>query len=381
MRGAVLFFLSVLAFWAVGTLPLRAQTKPSPIYQKGMTAYNLGDYEKALEDFTAALDENPDSWNAYQQQGYCFYHLGRRNEMTAAFNESLRLHPNNTELKAFLAGLSNAPNPPTPVPSHPWKSAKARTRLTTPSTTPVPTHSTLSERAETSSWLKLSGDISYGALGDLTNAANYWNQELAKFSAPGNASVANWGFQFGLEGGLALDKNNALSVQTIFETGHGFQEHLNYSSPVTESINPQLFTFGVNYYRYFPANNGRFFLTAGVLFGEAIVDYYQDDPIETFQGPLVGNNLGFTLGAGQEWKMSSTVGFELAGRFRYLNISQLQNNYFVSSGGSGKAVLAVDSLGDIGLASPQAFGQGSLRYATMDFTGFDLGFSFNFYLF
>lgn len=377
MFKSTLFLFIFGIFFCSFTSSIQAQPKTFDDYQKGMASYNLGNYEEALKNFNAAINDDPDSWASYQQAGYCYFHLNRRKKMTASFNESLKLHPDNPELKAFIAGLPQTQDLGTTPVSSPPPPVRHLKQTSSPSIADKVSN----EKWGSSSWLNLSGALSYEALGDLSNAANIWNQDITKASAQGNASLANWGFQFGVEGGLALDKTNVLSLQSGFETGHGFQENLVYSSPVTENINPQLFIAGLNYYRYFPSENGRYFVTAGILFGEAIADYYQDDPVETLQGPLAGNNFGFTIGAGREWKMSPTVGFELIGRFRYLTINQLQNNYFVSTGGTGQAVLATDSLGNIGLASPQSIGQNGLRYATLDFTGFNLGFAFNFYLF
>lgn len=383
---AIFLSLAFIASFCFPISSLYAQPTQPNDFQKGMTAYNLGNYEEALKDFNAALDDNPDSWESYEQQGYCYFHLNDQKKMMEAFNESLKLHPDNPELKDFISGLSKllAPTPtvssfneepPPPLsagPSNPNPAAKDYAQAA---------KIQVQEKWGSSSWINLSGAFSFGALGDLNNAANVWNQTLAQYHDQGNASVANLGFQFDLENGLALDKTNALSFQVGFETGHGFQQYLVYSSPVTESINPQLFLFGLNYYHYFPDQNSRYIMTVGILFGEAVVDYYQDDPYETLQGPLGGNNFGFQLGLGREWRISPTVGFQMMGRFRYLSISQLENNYFVSGGGAGQAVLAVDSQGSLGLATPQDIGQGGLRYASIDYTGFSLNFSFNFYVF
>lgn len=378
-----LTFLSLVIASSLAFPAYAFYTKPetSDNFLKGMAAYALGHFDEALKDFSAVLADNPGSWQAYEQEGYCYFHLNRPGEMNAAFNESLQLHPDNAELRDFLQQIGSPLNPvpspgPTPVP--------VPTAIPSPAAAPFPETRPAPQAPDkwgSSSWLNLSGAFSYAALGDLNNAANLWNQVLAQDNAQGNASAANLGFQLGVEGGLALDKTDALSLQAGFETGHGFQEHLVYSSPLTESVNPQLFTFGLNYYRYFPAGDTRFFLTGGVLFGLVAADYYQDDPTETIQGPLFGNNLGFQLGAGEEWRLSPAVGFQVIGRFRYLSIPQLQNNFNVPGMGNGQAVLATDSQGDLGLALPQQIGQGGLRYAVMDYTGASLSFSFNFYLF
>ena len=372
MKQILLFFLSGIFLFTTG-IPLAQATAPDH-FQKGMVSYNLGNYQEALQSFDHAIDDNPDSWEAYQQAGYCYFHLDQRVKMLSAFDESLKLHPDNAELKEFIKNSVKAPTP-TPIPaalSTPTQATTGHTPSLLPAGGP--------EERGNSPWLNLSGGFGYESLGDLVNAANFWNQQINQYHDQGNASVANLGFQCDLEIGDVVDPTNAFSLQVGFETGHGFQEHLVYSSPVTQNINPQLFTFGWNYYHYIPVGDTRFILTGGFLFGLALVDYYQDDPIETIQGPLSGNNLGFTLGVGAEWPVSSRVGFQMMGRFRYLSITHLQNNFNVGNLSSGQAVLAKDSQGTLGLATQQDISNGGLSYAVMDYTGFNLICSFNFYL-
>src|ERR1039457_66748 len=97
----------VMALWffLFFTAVAQAETAPLDDYQKGLTAYNLGDYSKALQCFKNAVGQDPDSWLAYQKEGYCYFHLGQEEKMNLAFFESLRLHPKNPELKAFIANL------------------------------------------------------------------------------------------------------------------------------------------------------------------------------------------------------------------------------------------------------------------------------------
>ncbi|HVZ79791.1 MAG TPA: tetratricopeptide repeat protein [bacterium] len=367
------FFYLFLAFltlftWPTSRCPAQTSQKKLTYYQKGMTAYNLGQYDKALIDFKEALDDDPDSWEAYQQEGYCYYQLGKPKEMKAAFDESLKRNPENPELKEFIKKI-----PPPDKKGHSKGKKETKPEATLPETTP--TH------WGHAPWLNLSTSLDYALLQDLSVSANAWNAILTQYHAPGSGSVANIGFQFALEFGQPLDPQDTLSLSAGFETGHGFHEDLGPSSPVSLTINPQLFLFGLNYYRYFPEASSRFFLTGGVLFGLSVTDYYQNDPTETIQGPLSGNGVGFTFGLGKEWRLASDIGFQLAARFRYLTINKLQNDYLVTTGGSGQAVLATDSQGDIGLASPQAIGQDGLRYATLDYTGLNINFSLNFYWF
>ena len=87
-------------------VPVQAETEHSDDYQKGLTFYNQGDYSKALQYFDSAIDKNPNSWVVFEKEGYCYFHLGEEGQMNEAFDESLKLHPKNHELKAFIAGLA-----------------------------------------------------------------------------------------------------------------------------------------------------------------------------------------------------------------------------------------------------------------------------------
>ncbi len=396
--------MMVLGFFLLSGNVVKAQTDNSSDFQKGLTAYDLGDFQQALLYFNKAIANNPNSWQAYLVEGYCYFHLGQDIQMKLALFESLRLHPDNPELKTFMSNLpgkgsssTNAqvqspPAVPTLASPTPETAKAKKIKLgdedieAAPSKTPTTgadlTNANLREKWGSSSWLKITGGLGYGALGDLANAANVWNQEIAQARAQGTASFSNVGYRFVLEGGIPLDKTNSWSVQADFETGHNFEASLVYSSPVTQNISPQLLAFGMNYYHYFPYESGRFFLMGGVFFGEALVNFYSDDPIETDSGVLTGNSFGFNLGFGNELKISPSTGFEISGRFRYLTISQVRNNYLVTSySNTGQVVLAADANGNLGLADTRSIGQGGLRYATVDFTGFNLNCGFVFHLF
>ena len=397
-------WLTVLGSFLLLGSGIQAQTDNSDDYQKGLTSYNLGDYQQALRYFKNAFVKDPNSWLAYQEEGYCYFHLGQDVQMKLALFESLRLHPDNPELKAFMSNLpgkgnssSNAQAPSSPdastLTSPTSETAKAKKIKVEDedleaahSNTKTPVREVLGppvpEKWGSSSWLKITGGLGFGALGDLANAANEWNKEISQARAQGNASFSDAGIQLALEGGDFLDKTNSLSAQVEFETGHGFQDSLVYTSPVTQNINPQLLTFGVNYYHFFPSESGRFFIMGGIFYGLALVDYYSDDPIETISGVLTGNSLGFNFGIGNEFKISSSTGFELSGRFRALTISQVRNNYLVTSySNTGQAVLAADPNGNLGLVDARSIGQNGLRYATLDYTGLTLNFALVFHLF
>ncbi len=93
----VLFLLILLAH------PLAASaTSPEDYYNAGMDLMKQKDYEKAVQYFRAAVDQRPDYWQAYQFLGEAYYQSANRTEAVVAMRESLRLHPQNPDLKKFM---------------------------------------------------------------------------------------------------------------------------------------------------------------------------------------------------------------------------------------------------------------------------------------
>jgi len=93
--GLVLFFLAASA---------RA-TSPEDFYNAGMDLFKNHDYEKAVQYFHAAVEERPDYWQAYQFLGEAYYQTANRTEAVVAMEQSLKLHPNNPDLRKFLSKI------------------------------------------------------------------------------------------------------------------------------------------------------------------------------------------------------------------------------------------------------------------------------------
>ncbi len=74
-------------------------------YQAGMRLYNQQDYAQAARYFQAAIQEDPNNWRAYQGLGLCDYALGDRSSARQAFDQSLRIHPDNPQLEKFEESL------------------------------------------------------------------------------------------------------------------------------------------------------------------------------------------------------------------------------------------------------------------------------------
>ena len=63
------------------------------IYQAGVSYYESGDYEKAIEAYKRAIQLNPGSMDFYYHLGMAFSSLGRYKEAVQAYNSAIRLKP------------------------------------------------------------------------------------------------------------------------------------------------------------------------------------------------------------------------------------------------------------------------------------------------
>ena len=89
---------------ALGLLPAAAfAVTAEEYYDAGQRLFKAQDYEKAVQYFHAAIEQRPDYWQAYQFIGEAYYQAANRTEAVVAMEQSLKMHPNNPELKKFLA--------------------------------------------------------------------------------------------------------------------------------------------------------------------------------------------------------------------------------------------------------------------------------------
>jgi tetratricopeptide (TPR) repeat protein len=90
----LLLFLVVTPLWA--TVPAE------DYYNAGIGLFQQKDYDRAIQYFHAAIQEKSDFWQAYQFLGEAYYQASNRTEAVVAIQQSLKLHPDNPELKKFL---------------------------------------------------------------------------------------------------------------------------------------------------------------------------------------------------------------------------------------------------------------------------------------
>lgn|GEM_PF-5809436 len=78
---------------------------PENDYRRGLDLYGRGRYEEALVRFQLAIDENWVFWQSYQMVGYCYFELRDKESAVKAFEESLKINPNNPKLAKIYNDL------------------------------------------------------------------------------------------------------------------------------------------------------------------------------------------------------------------------------------------------------------------------------------
>jgi tetratricopeptide (TPR) repeat protein len=76
-------------------------------YKNGLSLYQQGRYEQALVRFEQAIDENFTFWQSYQMVGYCYFELHEKDDAMKAFEESLKINPNNPKLVKIYNNLKS----------------------------------------------------------------------------------------------------------------------------------------------------------------------------------------------------------------------------------------------------------------------------------
>ncbi len=369
-------------------------------YKTGYRLYQQGYYEKAIRYFCNAVDEDMDFWQCYQMIGNCYFQLRQKNAALAAYQECLRIHPNNSTLikdcRDLTTGAFDYPlqpvdeekpkyiskiAPPVDIPSEVLAQVSGMSVKTPAFDQPVNYYPRKNE-GRNPLWFKLDSTYGFTGTGDLGAGVVAWNKNLAQNGEEGYVLARNAGIEMGLETGYSLDPKDAVSVGLSYLGGQGYSVNLvSSSSGVLQSINPDTYSASLNYYRYFPVGKNRFFVMGGLGYYLSMVSYYQQASTQPIYGNLSGGNIGAEVGIGNEWFFTKSVGLELSGSFRYANIPKVQGTVSGLSAGPSTAALAIQPNGTVGIQSTQYIGGGISDYASIDYTGIDLKLSMDLYLF
>lgn|GEM_PF-1950045 len=387
------FLLSTfLTLFVAGTCLASPEKAGVLEYQTGFRLYQKGKYQEALHHFYLAADENLDSWKTYHMIGNCYFVLQQRDAAMGAYQESLKINPNNPGLLTNFRKLQFSTSSLSSFSLQPMEEidpayGKQPTITVSPDliaqvsgyAMPYVSHKRAGPRFPV--WIKLNSSFGFATMQDLESDAQSWNKSSGSSGQNGLASARNTGIELGLESGVNLDEANIISFGLDYLGGEGYQVTVvSPNSDLLQSVNPDTYALGLNYYRNFTGGKSRLYAMGGVGYYFTQVRYYQADSVSPVMGEFSGGAVGCSLGVGNEWFVTREVGLELSGRFRYAKIPQVQGSASNQTMGT-TAALAVLRNGTLGVQPSQSLGQGNGDYASIDYTGFDVRLSMDLYLF
>ncbi len=379
----------------------------------GMALYQKGLYDKAIVYFQKAVQADPGDWQGYENLGDAYSKNGDNQDALNAYQQSLRIHPDNPTVQAHidsLGGTSNTVSPANP-PSNSQVEQEAPVQNNKAGQfrryRPQPADS-LAPMDHAKVWAKFELGYNYSVQGDLMNSVTALNGENANGTLPfgftnGNASMDAGGFNSGGEVGFLINPNNGIAIGFHYLQANDYTYSAYNSAPSsiagypsdfeTTTMTPSVVPFTLDYYLFLPDSGGRFFISAGVGYYAAnvhvdenysVVNYeytagdpnYQNDYNHPF-GDLTAGNVGFQVGIGRDFAVNPNFGISIFARGRYARISNFRGT--LSDGNPW--VLAKYADGTVDIDNPSFIGTNGETYATVDFTGFDIGASLNFYSF
>jgi hypothetical protein len=255
-------------------------------------------------------------------------------------------------------------------------------------------------------WMKGEVGYNYSALTAFMDSASVENQIIAANGWSGSALADHNGYQLGLELGFLINPymGFALGYRDVHSNDYTLNQNLGngpatvtggggvtYSSDFeNESLSPVADYFSADLYLFLPDASGRFFLSAGAALvrGQVHVedDYSyviaNDDPTvaDTFSGDLVSYGVGFQASIGRDIALGGPWGLSLYGRGRFARLTNFRGTvYNPNTGGVANDGLALFPNGEVFSTDVANIGGSGITYATVDFTGFDVGVALTFF--
>jgi len=241
-------------------------------------------------------------------------------------------------------------------------------------------------------WATVELGYNWSNQADLMNGATNFNNFVNQGGYTGIATMDNSGVEGGVELGFMLDENNGIALGFRGIATTAYNANINYqngnsqtaSDFETVSIQPYVVPLTLDYYLFLPDHDGRFFLTAGVgyYFADVTVNdnfsyTNQGGGSDQYLGDLTGGNIGFQFGVGRDFELSRHLGLRLFARGRYAKITNI-NGTFTSADGDYDNYGLVTTPQGIYVDSTSNIG-GNEKYATLDYTGFDVGIGLTFF--
>jgi hypothetical protein len=350
----ILFFFGFLGLLG----PLHA-TSSNDDFLEGFDLYAHKDYAHSIPYLKTALQSDPENWKAYQILGYDYYLSNQQEQALFAFDQSLRWHPNNPDLRNKAEGI--------------------RARIIWEA-----------ERNDIyprvfrnyNIWVRLHTGVITASLGDLSKGAPAFRNYYTPIYGHATASVDGFGPLMGLEVGFMLDTYNAWGV--VFDgaplNGYKALAQDNFGNSLKGTIQPNMFSIQTEYYRFFKLGPTRLYANAGGGFYTTLVELsYTQNGVNLQSGELGGIGIGGFLGAGWEIAVADQISASFYARGRYATTGNLQGLITYGSGGSEMSVLSTDSTGVVSATPLSMLASTGSKAINVDYIGADLGLSITYH--
>jgi tetratricopeptide (TPR) repeat protein len=273
-------------------------------YAGGNQLYQQGQYDQAIHSFQAAIQANPNYWQAYQVLGYCYYAQKNNLQALQAMDQSLQINPNNPPLQQFDNQVRAAtPNAPL-APGSPASVVTA-----------APPGSTVSDLPRAGSF-HLEGTIAYVYPG---------TQDLQDFYGGATVSGTMEAVELNLGGDFSFTPN--LQADLLFEFGGKLPVNVeDFNDGDTDQWNEYYIGGAAGLNVLLPIADGMNFVLHGEGGFYTLVSTQIDVSGSDFDTVnLDASNPGWAIAAGLEFLMNSqkTWAMEIELGYRYLNFSPL----------------------------------------------------------
>jgi len=371
---------------------LHAATPTSDDYYKAASGlYAKQQYDLAIRYYQAAIQSDPNHWQAYQGLGTAFYQKKDYRNASAYFDKSLSLHPDNPSLKQFNDKLKGAHTEWAQVPvsvPEPTTTPFSRSPSQSAAPTPLPEEhkvrgNSMEERVNWGNkfWGRGFLGLNNCGMGDLTTAAASWNAYYKNFTT--SATVQTTGLAAGAESGYMLDAHDTISISADVLLSGSYKSHVNdnFGTSRDQTVDPIFLGAEANYYRYFLLDFGRFYVGAGAGLGTTTVHYtYTQTNGPNSDGYFTGE--GF-VGSGQlggEVYLNRRYSVEFSVKGRTAQFSKVTGmGTDPNTGASGSAALLKDKNGLLHAYFESSMSAYGYSYVPIDFSGFDLRVSVDYY--
>ena len=309
------FRLAVMSLFLTLALPTLspAQDNSAQYYQSANTAYSQQNYDQALRYYKAAVQQNPQMWQAYQGLGNCYYAKGDKASALTNYQQSLQINPNNPQLSQFVQTLQ--PSMASSVPPTTNDSTASNESATSSPSTSMPSGGMNRN-------LPRQGKIVF-EIGDSDWAGN-WNDINNIYGATVNSSETPIGIALNIGGAYVVSPNFQLGARV--EYMKKTEESLDFGGLETVLWDEAAVGGALEAETVFPMGDGVNFI--GSLDGGF---YTLVGSTETGSGTidetidLAGSGPGGMVSAGVEFLMDSnkTWTLDLGLAYRFLSFSPI----------------------------------------------------------